>query len=236
MCKKAILIIHGFGDSIIETEKFINYVMFNSKYDVYGFTLPGHDRAIVNNVKYNDWIDASIQQVEMLLTKYNKIYLVGHSMGGVIASYLATKYKKIKKLVLIAPAFMYVNIKQNKKDIKDLLSKNKLPEEGIYEDLLSKIFRVPITSIFEFMKLAKKYHDTPKDIKCSTLILHGDEDEIVPLSASVYAYDSIKAKKTITFIRDVKHRVLQSEKRDIVNDYIISYFRGGLRWKKKSEI
>lgn len=236
MCKKAVLVIHGFGGSIIETENFINHVMFNTNYDVYGFTLPGHDKAVVNHVKYKDWIDASVKQVELLLTKYRKIYVVGHSMGGVIASYLATKYKEIKKLVLIAPAFMYINFKQNRKDVKDMLSRNKLPKEGIYEDLLSKIFRVPITSVFEFMKLSKKYYGTPKDIKCNTLILHGDEDEIVPLSASVYAYDSIKVKKTITFIRDVKHRVLQSEKRDIVNDYIVSYFKGGLRWKKKSEI
>lgn len=239
MCKRAVLVIHGFGGSIIETEKFINYVQLNTNYDVYGFTLPGHDKAIVSNVKYIDWINASIEQVEILLKKYKKIYLVGHSMGGVIASYLATKYKQIKKLVLIAPAFMYVNLKQNQKDIKAMLSKNKLPEEGIYEDLLSKIFRVPITSIFEFMKLAKRYHDTPEYIKCSTLIIHGDEDEIVPISASVYAYDAIKHnKKYITFVRDVKHRVLISDKKELVAEYIIKYFGGGLRWKtvKKSEL
>ena len=238
MFKKAILVIHGFGDSIIETEDFINYLKLSTNYDVYGFTLPGHEKAIVFNVKYKDWIDATEEKIKALLTKYKTIYLIGHSMGGVIAPYISTKYKEVKKMVLISPAYIYGSLDQNKKDLKQMLIDKKLPEQGIYEDLLSKIFRVPITSIFEFTKLVKKYYDIPKSITCSTLLLHGDDDEIIPVSSSVYVYNEIKHnKKYITILKDIKHRALISNKKEEIADYIIKYFKGGLKWKtaKKSE-
>ena len=42
-----------------------------------------------------------------------EIYVVGHSMGGVLASYVASRHKEIKKWVLVNAAFNYINLKQN---------------------------------------------------------------------------------------------------------------------------
>ena len=40
----------------------------------------------------------SEMQIEKIIKHgYKEIYVIGHSMGGVIAAYLASKYKEVKK-------------------------------------------------------------------------------------------------------------------------------------------
>ena len=109
--KKAVLVIHGFAGGVYDEEKLINYLQLNKSFDVFSYTLPGHEKNL-SKVNYEDWMDKSIEQVEWLIqNNYKTIYVIGHSMGGVIASFLATKYKQIKKIVLAAPAFEYLQVK-----------------------------------------------------------------------------------------------------------------------------
>lgn len=239
--KKAVLIIHGFSDGMWETEYLLNFLQFNTNYDVYGFTLPGHEKAVVKSVKCDDWINASIEKMDALITKYHTVYVVGHSMGGVIASYLASHYKQVKKLVLLAPAFIYGNFDQNKLDIKEQLIEgeeyNTKHKEGIYNDLLMKLFRVPISSILEFTKLVKNNYECPKDIMCPVLILHGVDDEIIPIASSEYVYYSVKSKyKYLTLVKNIKHRILISEKKEQVSIYIKHFLRGGLKWTRTKKL
>ena len=108
MFRKAVLIIHGFAGGTYDEEELANYLELNRNFDVYQFTLPGHEKNL-GKVKYQEWIDASENQVKWLINNgYGSIYLIGHSMGGVIASYIATKYKEVKKLVLAAQKRYYL--------------------------------------------------------------------------------------------------------------------------------
>lgn len=237
--KKAVLIIHGFSANTSETEYLRNYLEYNSNFDVFTFTLPGHDKLILNNVKHEQWIDESVRQMEILIKKYNTIYVVGHSMGGVIATYLATRYTQIKKLVLLAPAFIYFSKKQNKEGIIDKIKNKGKRPNGLYSEVVEKIVRVPLKSFVEFTMLVKKYYSVPKYVCCDTLIIQGDKDEIVPIASSEYVYNNLKSnKKYLTIIRDTYHKILTSEKKEVASSYIYKFLKGGFPWirAKKSEI
>ena len=107
--RKAVLIIHGFAGGTYDEEKLANFLERHAKLDVYSFTLPGHEKRTFKTVKYQEWIKESEDMLNRLINYgYKDIYLIGHSMGGVIATYLASKYKRVKKLVLAAPAFNYL--------------------------------------------------------------------------------------------------------------------------------
>ena len=109
--RRAILIVHGFAGGTYDQEGLANYLELNRNFDVYQYTLPGHQKNL-SEVKSNEWIKSSEDMIEWLISNgYRKIYLIGHSMGGVIATYLASKYKEVKKLVLAAPAFHYLEVK-----------------------------------------------------------------------------------------------------------------------------
>lgn len=235
MCfKKAVLVIHGFVGGTYDNEHLVNYLEYQSGLDVYSFTLPGHYKPLIAGVKYQEWIKESENQVEHLIKKYNTVYVVGHSMGGVIASHLATKYPQIKKLVLVAPGFEYISFDQNKKDIPNMNKiMDKKDNKTAYEVILSKLLLVPVTTVIEFIKLIKKYKPSIKQVTIPTLILHGDIDEVIPLKASEYAYNNIASKKKyLTILTNVRHAVFRCERNEEINNYVYKFLKGGFIWKR----
>ena len=139
--RKAVLIIHGFAGGVYDEEILQYYLNSKWQLDVYNFTLPGHERNLVRDISYQEWITSSEKHVEMLIKKgYHSIYVVGHSLGGVLATYVALKYKEVKKVVLVAPAFQYLDDHHSLKDKMDTLIKNGLSIVKTYQSL-QKLWR-----------------------------------------------------------------------------------------------
>lgn len=226
--KKAILLIHGFAGGNYDYNSLGNDLELYNSFDVFTFTLPGHERMIIDKVTRKDWIKKAEDEIEKIINaNYKEVYVIGHSMGGVIASHLASKYKEVKKLVLAAPAFHYLAFKGDKVDviesIKKLpnLFKNYAPEE-----VLSRIFKIPAPTIKEFMKLVEEHTKDIKDITCPTLILHGEKDDIVPIDSVQYVYDNIKSKSvTLIELHSLTHDLFMNDRYDEVRDIIVKFFR-----------
>ena len=238
--KKAILLIHGFAGGNYDYNSLGNDLELYNSFDVFTFTLPGHERMIIDKVTREDWIKKAEDEIEKIINaNYKEVYVIGHSMGGVIASHLASKYKEVKKLVLAAPAFHYLAFKGDKVDviesIKKLpnLFKNYAPEE-----VLSRIFKIPAPTIKEFMKLVEEHTKDIKDITCPTLILHGEKDDIVPVDSVQYVYDNIKSKSvTLIELHSLTHDLFMNDRYDEVSDIIVKFFRSiPLNEKVKKEL
>lgn len=216
MFKKAILIIHGFAGGTYDNEDLANYLELNRNFDVFQFTLPGHDRNL-SKVEYQEWINSSEEKVEWLIKNgYNKIYLIGHSMGGVIATHLASRYKEVKKLVLAAPAFQYLNvIKDDLNFHKSLKIAPKIIKDYGSDEIIARMLKFNVTVIKEFMDLVNHYYECPKYVTCKTLIIQGKNDSLVPVSSSEYVFDNIKTKnKKIFVIDEVTHDVFRSKRKE----------------------
>lgn len=228
--RKAILLIHGFAGGSYDYGDLGNDLQLYRDFDVYTFTLPGHDKVVINNVTKEDWIKAAETQIEKIINNgYKKIYLIGHSMGGIIASHLASKYPEVKKLVLAAPAFKYFTFKDDKLDVIESIKKvPKLFKNYDTETVVSRILKVPVTTIKEFMDLAEAHIDDVKKIDVPTLILHGLEDEIVPTDSVDYVYDNIKSKSvTLIELEGLTHDLFINDKyediKKLVTDFLTGY-------------
>ena len=231
--RKAIVIIHGFTGNLYDNEYLMNYLECDSSFDVFAKTLPGHNKDRFSDATVDDWKNSVDEEIRMLIANgYKRIYLVGHSMGGILASYIASRYTEIKKIVFINGAFDYLNLKQNKSDLKD-------KDTSKYNHLWQKALRTSPFMINEFRKLVKESNDLLQKVNCEVLILRSKRDEIVPYEVGDIIYNTIKSKKKyITDIKDASHVVLCGNKKDIVSKYIKLFLKGGLRWKKsiKKEI
>ena len=148
-------------------------------------------------------------------------------MGGVIASYLASKYKEVKKLVLAAPAFQYFKFENNKINILESIKVvPTLFKDYDKSEVISRIFKVPVSTIREFTSLVKEHHDDIKNIKCPTLIIHGTKDEIVPNSSTAYVYDNIKSSSVLLVeFENLTHDLFINDRYDEVKNLIINYFK-----------
>lgn len=216
MFRKAVLIIHGFAGGTYDEEQLANYLELNKDFDVFQFTLPGHDKNL-SKVEHQEWITASANQIEWLIKKgYNKIYLIGHSMGGVIATYLACRYKQVKKLVLAAPAFHYLNVVKDDLNVGESLKiAPKIIKDYGSDEIIARILKLNVSVLKEFMDLVKVYYDYPKELTCKVLILQGKNDNLVPISSSEYVYKSVKSKdKKLILLDDVTHDIFRTENKE----------------------
>jgi len=237
--KKAVLLIHGFVGGNYDFGDLINELQVNKNIDVFSFTLPGHDLTIVKDVKYQEWIHEAERQMQFLINhNYKEIYVVGHSMGGVIASYLASTYSQIKKLVLVAPAFGYFSFKEGSLDIKGFNESIKNMKNAIMDETeitFSRIIKTPISTMLEFTKLVNKYYESVKHIYCDTLIIHGNDDQIVPKEASDYAYSSIKAKNVHLYnMKNVNHNCFRAKRCNQVIEIIEEFLVKKVKQKKET--
>jgi pimeloyl-ACP methyl ester carboxylesterase len=101
---KPLIFIHGLGGNLSHFTK--NVRELSSNYNVIAIDLPGYGHSVQNISgddplqKYADVIAEFIKKKQL-----KKVTLAGHSMGGQIAIITALSHpKKIKKLILLAPA------------------------------------------------------------------------------------------------------------------------------------
>lgn len=225
--KKAVLVIHGLAGGTYDVEYLTNKMQSISSFDVYAFTLPGHDKVLQSKAKKEDWIISVEQQIEMLIGMgYKRIYVVGHSMGGILATHVAGKYKEVKKVVLAAPAFIHILSKENG-NFNDKLKK--APEVirgyGIGE-VVSRIFKMAPISMIEFLSLTKKYKDIPKNIRKPILIIQGLKDELVPIESSYYVYNNVLSRtKKLILYSNANHDLFRGVDNESVCKEIIRFLK-----------
>ncbi len=225
--KKAILIIHGFAGGVYDEEILANKLEL-SGFSVFTFTLPGHEKAFFNKVTKEDWINKCKLELEMLINNgYKDIYLIGHSMGGVLASYLASNYKEVKKLVLAAPAFKYLTFgEENFELLHALKNSPALFKDYKKEDIISRLIQFPTSVIKEFMSLVEDNQNTPSKINIPVLIIQGSNDKIVPMISSEYVYNNLASKdKKIYLVEGVTHDLFRSDKVDEIISEVLKFLK-----------
>lgn len=224
--RKAVLIIHGFAGGTYDQEALAFHLELNKLFDVYQFTLPGPNVSL-SKVKYQEWIKACEEKIEYLINNgYKNIYLVGHSMGGVISTYLASKYKEVKKLVLLAPAFHYLNVVNEDFNVKESIKQIPKIIVSYKKEIIGRALKLDVSATKELVELVKKYYDIPKEVYCPTLILQGKEDHVVPTSSSEYVYDKLGSNiKKLIYINDVDHEICNSIRKEEVNKVIEEFLK-----------
>lgn len=226
--RKAVLIIHGFAGGVYDEESLQYKLNPNWNLDVYNFTLPGHQQNLANDVSYQDWIDSVNSHIEYLINQgYKSIYVVGHSMGGLLAVHAAVKYKEVKKLVLAAPAFQYLDEDEKLVDKLDSLIKNGVNIIKTYKgkEIISRMLKVSIPMIKEFTKIVEISQDLPNKISIPTLIIQGKDDEIVPPTSSEYVFERLKGKKWLIYLGGTSHELFNSPQQDIINQEIEKFLK-----------
>ncbi|TGM52730.1 alpha/beta hydrolase [Leptospira adleri] len=108
----AILYIHGFGASRAEGEEVTDKLAKDLKTNLYYLRLPGHGTNLEDH--RDTRFDQILQDAETSFLETEKLgkktILIGTSMGGLIATYLAAKYpEKVQVLILASPFYDFTN-------------------------------------------------------------------------------------------------------------------------------
>jgi esterase/lipase len=219
--KPTIIGIHGFGvRRSIEFDPLLRY-----------FSARGH-RVVLPELfdQTNDqdtdaalWIERAETALALAIGRQERVWLVGFSMGGVIASHLASIYP-VERLVLLAPAFDYVSTRLVKlkaqEIVDDLLKRPKAnPDFPPLPETFNAVFREVIATCSPGVT----------HVNCPVLLMHGTDDEVIPVRSSEGAYAKIPhERKRLLILKGVQHRILDSGMGHDVLQIMHDFFEGKL--------
>ncbi|GIO24336.1 carboxylesterase [Oceanobacillus sp. J11TS1] len=221
------LIIHGYTGGPYEVEPLANYLKDNTDWYVKVPTLPGHGKELkLEGASYKSWIQTAEEELQSLINRCDTVYVIGFSMGGMIASYLAAKYK-IHKLVLLATSGKYLSLKQMGLDIADMVGdglRGNLKENQLFQHYKKKMGVVPLKAHFEFMKLVRFTRKYLDKVKSPVLIAQGQLDGIVPYKTAYYLDKEIHSeKKEVVFFERSKHLICLGTDKDTLNGMVYDF-------------
>jgi len=208
------LLLHGYTSTPQEFKLLTEYLT-KKNISVYTPLLKGHgtDPIDLANTNYKDWLNSSEEALEKVKKEYNKIILIGNSMGGNLA-FLLKEDKKVKGIIslgtpiffrwtltirLITP-FLYLfkefQKKHFTKEIRIILKENEREHYKYY----------PLNTISSLLKLMKLTKNILNKINKPILVMQSSKDITLSNKNALYIYNNIKCEnKKLIFIPDSYH-------------------------------
>ena len=120
------------------------------------------------------------QVVDLFPKDGSPVTLIGSSLGGWISAIIAQDYPQVEQLILIAPAFDFLNHWLPKIGDLQLSSWKYSSYLPVYHHALKNLSPLH----YDFLVDARKYPLSQIDRILPTLIIHGINDDVIPISAS----------------------------------------------------
>lgn len=206
MDKVAYIVIHGFGGTPNDVESIKEQLIINGidKEDIYTPLLKGHGikGRIKIGTKYEDIIAELAEYVEKNCKVYDKIYVFGYSMGGLISMGLSVDIKIDKLILFNAPMHIW--------NFRNFLWTivNKKPKQKVYhlKTVLSSLNYSKIRNSLELRRLQDYVRDNLENITSDTYIIQSVRDYVAQPASAKEIYDKIGSKeKKIKWYQETTH-------------------------------
>lgn len=225
------MLIHGFTGAPYEVGPLADYLKEHTDWLISVPTLPGHgEDETLHGVTFDKWIDTADEKLNELVKTCDTIYLVGFSMGGVLAGYLSTKYK-IDKLVLLSAAYKYIHPSQMMKDIAEMVldtTKGKLAQNELFIRYRNKMKVTPFHASLQFRKLVRQLRPSFQHVTVPTLILQGKLDSMVPYKTAHTIYQTIGSVDKQMYVMDCsRHLICHGDDRGDVIQKVYEFLING---------
>lgn len=227
-----VLLIHGFTGlpaELLLLGEFLNSAGFS----VLCMRLAGHGTDEEDFIRTNkdDWFNSVLDGYAILKGFCEKIFVVGHSMGGDLALKLSTMKKVDKIVTLAAPMFI-----AEETDINSLPPREKCGKLFVTRPrrtlenvplAVNKVYRnTPLISIHELLDIIGDVKKLLPQISAPILIMHGEEDHTAKVESADFIEKNIGSKFTKKIIvSDSGHLLPLIECRNFVFEEILKFFK-----------
>src|SRR5690625_2239485 len=224
---KGCLILHGFTGGPYEVEPLTTYLRERTNWNVVVPVLEGHGKELqLKDVTYEKWIKDAEDALMDLQKRCNEIYVIGFSMGGMIAAYLAAVYS-VKKLVLLSTARRFISVKYLSHYFGEMIGdglKGKLNENELFLHYKEKIGDIPLKANVEFVRLVNFTKQYLKDISIPVFIAQGKRDEMVPFKSAYILEEEIASEnKEVVFFEQSDHLICLGNDKDVLNKLVLEF-------------
>lgn len=223
----ACLLLHGFAGSPAEVRPLIEHLSAQG-ITVSAPVLPGHGTSPeeLRQTRSRYWVRAAETELAALAERFGKVHVVGFSMGGLIALYLAAHHEVASVSALAAPIrlndWRQILVPLGKYLIPYYESKIRNPE--IAAQLENNYERMPTQAIHSLLRLARRVRRDLPRITAPVQALQGDRDKWIAPDSSQYIMEQISSReKRMEVLPGRNHFVALERGRDEVCDKVLSW-------------
>lgn len=217
-----VMLIHGGGGGSASDMRELGQFIFEKLgYSVYAPLLPGYGttKEDLAKIQLDDWLTAVKEGFKELKSEMQKVFVIGHSMGGVLALYVAGEFAddvaavvsicaptRIKGLLIKFVPFFNIFIKYWKQnDVEEF--------QRVSNGLWVGYEKVPLNMVAKFKRLMKLNNSRLSKIVAPILLIHATNDEFVPQDSPKLIYEQVSSsQKTIEYIES-DHAILFSQRK-----------------------
>lgn len=213
--KELVIAVHGFGRKTLHEFDPLKAWLEKQGFEVWTFAYFEPENEEDTSLK--DWISRCEAVLRKAVSEKRTIHLLGFSMGGIIASYLASVYP-VRDLLLCAPAFYPIDFAQIERITRQKLFQANGHDSGSMSTQQTKTF----------LQVVSSYRNSILQVDCPILILHGTADDVISYRSSRRILSLLDpAMARLILIEGARHRFLyDGPYESIAYPIIRDFFRG----------
>lgn len=207
-----VLLIHGFTSSPGDFKEFSEFLA-GKNITVYVPLLPGHGThpKDLKNTRYEEWASAVQQSLNLLDTE--KKFILGYSMGGVLALHLATQNNLNGIISINSPIFLksrYVPFIPLVRLVETYTAKGAEDIVQFIDEKRVAYDSIPLNSITEMQKLISIVQLSR--ITEPILIFQAENDRIVSTESANFIYENVRSDdKELIFLSNSTHNNIDNQ-------------------------
>lgn len=249
--KANIVIVHGIFEHL-DRYDYLTKKLNDNGYNVYRYDARGHGRSEGKSGSLNDFneylYDLNIY-VNLIRSDYpdEKVVLLGHSMGGLVATSYAIKYNnkldylvlsgacnqtpKVAKALKFIPTSLIPMIKYKNRLGKGVCGDPRVVEEYNSDPLVGKYASFKMMKNV-FIKGCNYVNNNIRSISVPTLVMHGKKDGIVVSSTGEWTYNNLVVRdRTLKMYEGLYHEIFNEVKKDEVIKDLLNWLNKRLEEK-----
>lgn len=197
--KPCIICIHGFGRR--RSDEFL--YLKEKLQDNYEIITPNiYNPLFTDDDKWYNWVSRVEQVVIEAKKTHDQVYLVGFSMGGVIASSVASKIS-VNRVIFLDAAFDVLTLTTAQQLVTKVFSK---------KDTTNPYPELPTSFTACFIDVVNNCKDTIEKVQCPCLFIHSSDDEVISPASSTRSFKKVQNKLSKCIILEGgQHRILDDE-------------------------
>lgn len=224
-----VLVIHGFTSTPAEVYE-LGCRLHQAGFTVLGILLKGHGTDVddFKRSTEKDWMDSAREGLERLKKQCGTVYVAGHSMGGLLALYLAEHFS-VDKLILLAPAVVYRDKVTYLAGLARFFIREytwpveERPESERQYFLGYK--RFPMVAVHRMTKLQRLARKNLSAVKTPTLLIVARKDPLVHVSTAKVLEQGLQVPLTTVWLEESGHSVGVECEKEKVFEACISFLQ-----------
>ena len=233
MSELSVLVCHGFP----ATPKTVGHLKPYLERAGLTYEIPalrGHGTVYTDliGVQWQDWLADALSAYDRLNAQSARVAVVGHSMGGLVASHVAAQ-RPVDSLTLVAPALKFSHPLAPLVGVLAPIIKvwksapPVLWDAGLLEQLKKDPMaydRFPTAAFAQLWAMAKLTPDVLTRVTARALVIHSRRDETIPPAAADLALERLgSSDKRLQWFTNSRHEMFCDGERDALCELILEF-------------